>query len=94
MAGFPHELHEPLVVEIDDEIFAKYGRNPEGLGRNHGDYLAGVVTALRTNKAALVDGWEGRKSLELITAIYESIETNVDVPLRFRARKCRLGMAS
>jgi len=79
---------------IDDEIFAKYGRNPEGLGRNHGDYLAGVVTALRTSKAALVDGWEGRKSLELITALYESIETNADVPLRFRARKCRLGIAS
>ena len=43
---------------------------------------------------ALVDGLEGRKSLELITGIYESIETNTDVQLRFRPKKCRLGLAS
>ena len=48
----------------------------------------------RLSPSALVDGLEGRKSLELITALYESIETNADVPLRFRPRKCRLGMAS
>ena len=39
-------------------------------------------------------GSKGRKSLELITAIYESIETNTDVQLRFRPKKCRLGIAS
>ena len=50
--------------------------------------------SLQTKKAALVDGLEGRKSLELITALYESIETNTDVQLRFRPKKCRLGMAS
>ena len=43
---------------------------------------------------ALVDGLEGRRSLELITALYESIETNTDVQLRFRPKKCRLGLAS
>ena len=44
-------------------------------------------------KATLVDGLEGRKSLELITALYESIETGADVQLRFKPRKCRLGLA-
>ena len=53
-----------------------------------------MITSIQTKKAALVDGLEGRKSLELITALYESIETNTDVQLRFRPRKCRLGMAS
>jgi predicted dehydrogenase len=79
---------------IDDVIFEQYGRNPERAAFNHAEYLRDVVAALQTKKSALVDGLEGRKSLELITALYESIETNADVPLRFRPRKCRLGVAS
>jgi UDP-N-acetyl-2-amino-2-deoxyglucuronate dehydrogenase len=79
---------------IDDVVFEKYGKNPPEFGHNLGEYLRGVISSLRTKKAALVDGLEGRKSLELITAIYESIETNTDVQLRFRPRKCRLGLAS
>ena len=53
-----------------------------------------ATVADRTKRAALVDGLEGRRSLELITALYESIETNTDVQLRFRPKKCRLGIAS
>jgi predicted dehydrogenase len=79
---------------IDDVIFEKYGRNPAEFGHNLGEYLKGVITSLRTRKAALVDGLEGRKSLELITALYESIENDADVQLRFRPKKCRLGLAS
>jgi UDP-N-acetyl-2-amino-2-deoxyglucuronate dehydrogenase len=79
---------------IDDLVFEKYARNPPELAYNLGEYLRGVIAALRGNKPALVDGVEGRKSLELITALYESIETNTDVQLRFRPRKCRLGVAS
>lgn len=79
---------------IDDIVFSAYDKNPSDVAYNHGEYLRDVVAALRTKRAALVDGLEGRKSLELITALYESIETNTDVPLRFRPRKCRLGLAS
>lgn len=79
---------------IDDLVFEQYGRNPAGFGHNLGEYLRDVISSLQTRKAALGDGLEGRKSLELITAIYESIETNTDVQLRFRPRKCRLGLAS
>jgi predicted dehydrogenase len=78
----------------DDEVFQKYGKNPDGFAYNFGEYLRGVVASIQSKKAALVDGLEGRKSLELITALYESIETNSDVPLRFRPKKCRLGIAS
>jgi len=84
------EDHQP----IDDEVFTKYGNNPKDFGYNLGEYLRGVVSSLQHKKAALVDGLEGRKSLELITGIYESIETNTDVQLRFRPKKCRLGLAS
>ena len=79
---------------IDDVVFEQYGKNPKDFGSNLGEYLRGVVSSIQKGKAGLVDGLEGRKSLELITAIYESIETNTDVTLRFRPKKCRLGLAS
>ena len=79
---------------IDDVVFEKYGKNPPEFGANLGEYLKGVIASIKTKRAALVDGLEGRRSLELITALYESIETNTDVQLRFRPKKCRLGMAS
>jgi UDP-N-acetyl-2-amino-2-deoxyglucuronate dehydrogenase len=77
---------------VDELVFEKYGKNPPDFGHNLGEYLRGVITSIESKKAALVDGLEGRKSLELITAIYESIETNTDVQLRFRPKKCRLGL--
>jgi UDP-N-acetyl-2-amino-2-deoxyglucuronate dehydrogenase len=79
---------------IDDVVFQQYARNPPDNAYNHGEYLRDVIASVQTKKAALVDGLEGRRSLELITALYESIETNTDVQLRFRPKKCRLGIAS
>lgn len=78
----------------DATIMERCGKNPKDFAFNHGEYLRDVVAAIQTKKAALVDGLEGRRSLELITALYESIETNDDVQLRFRPTKCRLGLAS
>ena len=78
----------------DDVVFEQFGKNPSGAGYNLGEYMRGVIASLQTEKRALVDGLEGRKSLELITALYESIETGADVQLRFKPRLCRLGMAS
>lgn len=84
------EFEEPL---LDDEVvFEKYGKNPEGWGYNLGEYLKGVISSLKTNKAGLVDGLEGRKSLELISAIYESIETGREIQLRFKPERCKLGV--
>jgi len=80
--------HQP----IDDVIFEKYGTNPDIPGYNLGEYLKGVIGALETRKAALVDGIEARKSLELISAMYESVETGREVNLRFKPKQCRLGI--
>ena len=79
---------------IDDVVFERFGNNPSDVAYNHGEYLRDVIASIQSKKAALVDGLEGRKSLELITALYESVETNSDVQLRFRPKKCRLGIAS
>ena len=76
----------------DKQIFDKYGKNPENqFGYAHKEYYNHIIDCIINNKQQLVDGFAGRKSLELITAIYESIETNTEVSLRFSPNRCRLG---
>ena len=77
----------------DDVVFEKYGKNPEGWGYNLGEYLKGVINSLENGRAGLVDGLEGRNSLELISAIYESIETGNEITLRFHPKRCKLGIS-
>jgi len=77
----------------DEDALTKYRQNPPSVyGFGHQEYLAHVVDCIHNEKAALVAGLEGRKSLELISAIYESIETGKEVVLRFRPQRCRLGI--
>lgn len=78
----------------DEDVLGKYSVNPPNVyGFGHQAYYDHVVSCMNGNTAALVDGLEGRKSLELISAIYESIETGKEVALRFAPRECRLGQA-
>jgi predicted dehydrogenase len=57
----------------------------------HEQFYRHVVECLETGSRQLIDGLEGRRSLEVISAIYESIETGREVSLRFKPRQCRLG---
>jgi UDP-N-acetyl-2-amino-2-deoxyglucuronate dehydrogenase len=76
----------------DATVVQEFGNNPEHPhGFGHAAYYEHVVNCLQNNQPQLVDGLEGRKSLELITAIYESIETGREVKLRFSPKRCRLG---
>ena len=77
----------------DKEAVEEYRVNPPDVyGFGHTEYLNNVVQAIQGNKSALVQGLEGRKSLELISAIYESIETGKEVNLRFIPSNCKLGI--
>ena len=79
----------------DKEVIEKFSVNPPNVyGFGHQAYYQHVVECLVSQRAALVDGLEGRKSLELISALYESIETGHEVALRFEPRLSRLGMVS
>jgi len=60
-------------------------------GFGHQAYYEHVVKSIQDGTSKLVDGLAGRKSLELISAIYESIETGKEVSLHFRPSRCRLG---
>ena len=76
----------------ETDLLRQYRENPPNVyGFGHAAYLGHVVDAVVNGSPSLVDGLEGRKSLELITALYESIETGREVPMRFRPSKARLG---
>jgi predicted dehydrogenase len=79
----------------DDEVLERFSTNPPDVyGFGHKAYYEHVVRALREGGPNLVDGMQGRRSLELINAIYESVETGREVPLRFQPRYARLGRAA
>jgi UDP-N-acetyl-2-amino-2-deoxyglucuronate dehydrogenase len=77
----------------DSAVMEKFSVNPPNVyGFGHQAYYEHVVDCIRNDKQQLVDGLEGRKSLELISAIYESVETGREVKLRFQPSRCRLGV--
>ena len=79
-------------LDTDPGLLEKYRENPPNVyGFGHQRYLQHVVDSIVDGKPGAVDGREGRQSLELITAIYEAIESGSSVPLHFRPEKSRLG---
>jgi predicted dehydrogenase len=79
----------------DEDVLSKFSVNPPSVyGFSHKAYYEHVVDCIANGTQQLVDGLEGRKSLELISAIYESIETGREVKLRFRPQRCRLGQTN
>ncbi len=79
-------------IPQDEDVKTKYSVNPPNVyGFGHLEYYNDVVNSIINNTKSLIDGFEGKKSLELITAIYESVETGKEVFLRFHPEKCKLG---
>ena len=77
----------------DKTILEDFSVNPPNVyGFGHQAFYEFVVDCLVNNGPNLVDGLIGRKSLELINAIYESIETGKEVYLHFKPKFCRLGL--
>lgn len=79
-------------TEEDNLVKSEYSVNPPNVyGFGHHEYYGHVVDALSFEGPNLVDGLEGRRSLEVINAIYESIETGKEVRLRFDPMHVKLG---
>jgi len=69
----------------DSDVIESYKNNPPDVyGFGHVEYLKDVISSVQNNTKPIVGGEEGRKSLELISAIYESIETGREVALRYQ----------
>src|SRR5260370_8453169 len=79
----------------DKDVVEKFSVNPPNVyGFGHQAYYQHVIDCLINQRAALGDGLEGRKSLELISALYESIDTGQEVSLLFTPRLSRLAVGS
>ena len=79
----------------DQDVLENFSVNPPNVyGFGHKAYYNHVIESINGNTPQLVDGLKGRRSLELISAIYESIETGREVFLRFKPNHCRLGRQS
>jgi predicted dehydrogenase len=79
----------------DEQVMEKYSVNPPNVyGFGHQAYYEHVVDCLVNDKKALVDGHEGRQSLELIMALYESIASEKEVKLPLEVKHSKLGRPS
>ncbi|MEH7273840.1 Gfo/Idh/MocA family protein [Neobacillus vireti] len=74
--GFPVED-----TQLEEEIQSAYDALPDIPYEGHPGQIHNVLTAIETNSEVLIDGNEGRKTLELITAIYESASFGKTVKL-------------
>jgi UDP-N-acetyl-2-amino-2-deoxyglucuronate dehydrogenase len=81
--------------DADEDVLNNFSVNPPNVyGFGHKAYYEHVVRCIHEDNRAVVDGLAGRRSLELINAIYESIETRREVRLRFKPQHSRLGRES
>ncbi|HEX4351412.1 MAG TPA: Gfo/Idh/MocA family oxidoreductase [Polyangiales bacterium] len=63
-----------------------HAASPSVYGLGHRDFIANVVRAVRGESAELVDGHEGRRSIEVLAAINESMSTSREVKVHARWR--------
>tara|TARA_Y100001935_G_C17273852_1_gene493510 strand:- start:97 stop:1164 length:1068 start_codon:yes stop_codon:yes gene_type:complete len=83
------------VSSEDKMMLQKYSVNPPNdYGYGHKAYYDHIVDCIENNRKHLIDGHEGRKSIELINAIYESIETGKEFNLGSMPKHCKLGIKS
>lgn len=76
----------------DASVMGEFSVNPPNVyGFGHQAYYEHVVDCLANGTPALVDGREGRGSLELVAAIYESMASGREVTLPLREEHSRLG---
>ena len=76
----------------EDQSIESYSTNPPNVyGYGHSLYYEHVISNLYSPSSNLIDGIEGRKSLEIVNAIYESVETSQPVELRYAPKSSRLG---
>ena len=79
-------------VPEDAEVMERFSVNPPNVyGFGHQAYYEHVVDCLRNGRPALVDGREGRASLELVAALYESMASGKEVMLPLKVEHSRLG---
>lgn len=76
----------------DDATIGEASVNPPNVyGFGHLEFYRDVIDCIVSERRSMLDGLEGRKSLEIINALYESAATRAEVRLRYVPRHSRLG---
>lgn len=83
--AFAETLPEDATIQVTST------QPPNVYGFGHLDFMKDVIACILENKHSMIDGLEGRRSLELINAIYESVERGKEIFLGFTPKRCRLG---
>ena len=84
------DFKKPL--DLDEDILSNFSNNPPNVyGFGHQGFYEDIVNTLLGNSENPLDGETGKKSLELITAIYESIETGLPVNIGEPCENIKLG---
>lgn len=94
---FMNELKTWSFVEqepMDVGLWQNHARVPDEPAWSHRRFYEDVITSIRNDRKGIIDGLQGRKTVELISALYESAETGKEVFLRFVPVKCRLGLSN
>jgi UDP-N-acetyl-2-amino-2-deoxyglucuronate dehydrogenase len=79
----------------DDADIESASVNPKNVyGFGHHEFYLDMLDCLRSGRRSMLDGLEGRKSLEIINALYESAETRSEVRLRYVPRRVKLGRSA
>lgn len=76
--GFPQETHN---TQLEDQLDTLFRGTPKLQWTLHAGQIDNVLNAIETQTPPLVDGLQGKRSLELITAIYKSAITRQVVTL-------------
>jgi len=79
---------------MDEDIWTRHAHVPDQPAWNHTEYFRDIIESYMRGGHGMVDGLEGRKSIELINAIYESASRGQEVILRYVPQECRLGRAA
>ncbi len=76
----------------DNDVVNLYSTNPPDIyGYGHKSFYEHVVRNLVSESSSLVDGREGRKTVQLINSIYQSIDTNQPIKDVYNQTSSKLG---
>ena len=77
----------------DDKHADEWSQNPPTVyGHGHMEFYKDIIGCIRDKRRAMLDGLEGRKSLELIIAIYQAAASRREVRLRYVPEGVPLGI--
>lgn len=69
-------------LDDPEEVKREYGENPPNVyGYGHTPLYADMIDAITNNRTPYVDGYAGKRALELVLAIYESANTGLPISL-------------